>query len=100
MSETLAPPQAALALPPTLDADAAVRLANTLCDLRYAPLTLDAAPLRRIGAQGLQVLLSAAKSWRGDAVALALINLSDEALEQIRAMGVDPAKELIGDMTQ
>lgn len=82
-----------LALPPALDADAAVALANALCDLRYAPLTLDAAPLRRIGAQGLQTLLSAARSWRADSVALTFINVSPEARDQIRAMGVDPVQE-------
>ncbi|MCW2283284.1 anti-anti-sigma regulatory factor [Rhodoblastus acidophilus] len=82
-----------LALPPALDADAAVHLANALCDLRYAPLTLDAAPLRRIGAQGLQTLLSAARSWRADSVALTFINVSPEARDQIRAMGVDPVQE-------
>jgi chemotaxis protein CheX len=95
----LDPPQAVFALPAALDADGAVHLANALCDLRYAPLTLDAGPLRRIGAQGLQTLLSAAKSWRGDAVALTLINLSDEALDQIRALGVDPIQEFVGDIT-
>ena len=87
-------PQAFYALPATLDADGAVRLANVLPDLRYAPLTLDASATRRIGAQGLQVLLSAAQSWRGDGLPLALINLGDEALGQIRAMGIDPKTSL------
>ncbi|MCW2275877.1 STAS domain-containing protein [Rhodoblastus acidophilus] len=91
MTET--PETAVFALPAALDADGAVHLANALCDLRYGPLTLDAAPLRRIGAQGLQTLLSAARSWRADAVALTFVNFSDEALDQIRAMGVDPAQE-------
>ena len=99
MAETPETTQAVFALPATLDGDGAVHLANALCDLRYAPLTLDAAPLRRIGAQGLQTLLSAARSWRADAVALNLINLGDEAFDQIRAMGVDPVHEFLGDIT-
>jgi chemotaxis protein CheX len=85
-------------LPAVLDADAAANLANALCDLRYAPLTLDAAATRRIGAQGLQVLLSAARSWRKDGVALALVNLGDEPRGHIRIMGIDPAQEFIGDI--
>jgi anti-anti-sigma regulatory factor len=87
-------PHALYALPAALDADGAVRLANVLPDLRYAPLTLDASAMRRIGAQGLQVLLSAARSWRGDGAPLTLINLGDEALGQIRAMGIDPKTSL------
>jgi chemotaxis protein CheX len=85
-------------LPAVLDADAAANLANALCDLRYAPLTLDAAATRRVGAQGLQVLLSAARSWRKDGATLALVNLGDEARAQLRAMGIDPAQDLIGDI--
>ena len=64
---------------------------------RVSPLTLDASATRRIGAQGLQVLLSAARSWRVDGLPLALINLGDEALGQMRAMGIDPDQEFAGE---
>ncbi|MBB4199789.1 hypothetical protein CCR94_24060 [Rhodoblastus sphagnicola] len=93
MKLTLEDKQTEFALPAVLDADGAAPLANALCDLRYAPLTLNAQATRRIGAQGLQTLLSAARSWRADGVALTLINLGDEPSSQIRAMGVDPAQE-------
>jgi chemotaxis protein CheX len=89
---------AAFALPPVLDSDGAAQLANALCDLRYAPLTLDAAATRRIGAQGLQVLLSAARSWRADGNRLSLVNLGEEPRGHMRAMGIDPEQEFVGDI--
>lgn len=55
-----------LRLDPRLDLRAAQGLAQGLLALRGQPLALDAGEVRHLGGLCLQVLASAAKTWRSD----------------------------------
>jgi chemotaxis protein CheX len=91
---------ATLRLPEILDFAAAAPLAQALLAHRSAPAVIDAAAARQLGAQCLQVLLSAAQTWRSDAVALTMVNVSAEVVEQISAFGIDPAILVGGELSQ
>jgi chemotaxis protein CheX len=60
------------ALPAQLDTAGAAALAAELTALRGRPLTLDASAVERVGALGLQVLLSARVTWARDGEKLAV----------------------------
>ncbi|TVQ54047.1 MAG: STAS domain-containing protein [Rhodobacteraceae bacterium] len=79
-----------LALPAALTAVAAIDLADRLRTLRGAPIALDAAEVARVGAQCLQVLLSAAATWRTDGVSMTLAAPSPAFLEALRLTGLSP----------
>jgi chemotaxis protein CheX len=59
-------------LPAALDTGAAAQLANQLTALRGRPLVLDASGVERVGALGLQVLVSAQVTWAQDGKRLGL----------------------------
>jgi chemotaxis protein CheX len=83
-------PAAAVVLPPVLDLAAAAPLLQTLKARQGAPVTLDAAEVRRLGAQCLQVLLAAHRSWTEDGHAFAVLAPSPaftDALAQFGAAG-------------
>uniref|UniRef100_UPI003783CF50 STAS domain-containing protein n=1 Tax=Methylocella sp. TaxID=1978226 RepID=UPI003783CF50 len=50
----------------TLDLKAAAPLAAELCSIRGADVLIDGAHVERLGGQCLQVLMSAAATWRAD----------------------------------
>jgi chemotaxis protein CheX len=60
------PKAARIPLPVGLDTGSAAALASELREARGAPLTLDATGVERVGALGLQVLLSARLTWARD----------------------------------
>jgi chemotaxis protein CheX len=80
----------AVALPPVLDLRAATALKAELLQRRGQPLTLDAGAVERIGGLGLQVLLSARRTWEADGQMLDLSPVSDAFDEQWRAFGAVP----------
>lgn len=75
-------------LPDNLGSAASRELATALVALRGEPLAMNAARVRRIGAQCAQVLLSAAATWRADGLDLTLDDPSPEFQEAMRLLGL------------
>jgi len=76
---------ACITLPSGLDTGCAAALAAQLKDARGGPLTLDAAGVERVGALGLQLLLSARVTWARDGQPLR-IEAPSPALEAALAL--------------
>src|SRR4051812_15595176 len=74
-------------LPEIIDVEAAAQLVGDLLAYIGRPLTLDASEVRRLGGLGLQVLLSARKTWAEDRVALGLINPSPVFADTLELFG-------------
>jgi chemotaxis protein CheX len=79
-------------LPAALDLRSAGSLKSELLARRGQELALDASGVERIGGLGLQVLLSARKTWAADSQRLELRSPSEAFTEQWRAFGA-PAFE-------
>jgi chemotaxis protein CheX len=84
-------------LPEVLDTSAAPALADSFRTIRGAPVTVDAASVRRLGGLCTQVLVSAAKSWEADGTKLCVKNPSPEMTEALRLMGLQPDRLTAGD---
>lgn len=78
-------------LPPKLDLSTAAALAGALTEARGAPLVLNAGAVTHLGTPGLQVLLSARKTWAQDGVPLSIENFSDALGEQLVPLGLHQA---------
>ncbi|MDZ4373919.1 MAG: STAS domain-containing protein [Phenylobacterium sp.] len=76
-----------LALGESLDMTAAGPLAKALLSRRGQPLDLDASEVRRLGAQCLQVLLSAQATWAADGADFQVTSASPEFVEGLALMG-------------
>ena len=87
-------------LPETLDLIAARPLAKTLLSLRGSDVRIDASQVTRIGGQCLQVLLSAAATWRADHAILEVISPSAEFTEGLKLFGVPPSTLMPQDCKQ
>jgi chemotaxis protein CheX len=85
---------AIVALPETLDSSSAVSLKEQLLAKRGAPLVVDAGQVRRTGMQAVQVLLSAARTWRSEGQSYAVANASEEFLETLALVGL-PREHLL-----
>ncbi len=70
-----------------LDLNAAGPLAHELLALRGRDLELDASAVQRLGAQCLQVLLSARATWDADGAAFAVVQPSDEFTSTLALLG-------------
>jgi len=79
---------AIVALPAILDLRAATPLANALLASRGRELIIDAAQVQRLGGQCLQVLLSAALTWRADDIPLSISKPSPDFLEGLDLLGI------------
>jgi len=77
-----------LQLPEVLDLTAAAPLAQSLLTRRGADLTVDASQVSRIGAQCLQVLLSAEATWKADGMRLSLDNPTEAFLKGTALLGI------------
>jgi chemotaxis protein CheX len=77
-----------LQLPEVLDLTFAGPLAESLLALRGSALTIDAARVQRVGAQCVQVIMSAVSTWKADAAALCIINPSPEFRETLSLLGI------------
>jgi chemotaxis protein CheX len=77
-----------LQLPETLDLVAARPLAQMLIERRGADIVIDASSVQRVGAQCVQVLLSAASTWTADGHSLAIVNRSPGLVDGLQLLGI------------
>jgi chemotaxis protein CheX len=82
-----------LRLAPHLDMPAASLLRGQLLRLRGHDVELDGSAVMRLGALCLQVLLSAARTWRQEGRAFRIIEPSRGLTEGLRQLGAAPALE-------
>ncbi len=82
-------PDETVQLPEVLDLPAATSLAAALLERRGRPTVIDALLPQRPGAQCLQVLMSAIKTWADDGVPFAFINCGPLLIEHLRFLGID-----------
>ncbi|HEY8618122.1 STAS domain-containing protein [Phenylobacterium sp.] len=78
---------ASLELAPVLDLKAATPLAQALMALRGRDVTLNASAVQRLGAQCLQVLLSARNTWAEDGAQFAVSEPSEPFIETLALLG-------------
>jgi chemotaxis protein CheX len=83
-------------LPEVLDLPAISPLARELLARRGKPTVVDARAIQRPGAQCLQVLLAAIRTWERDGAPLRFINCGPLLVEHLRFLGVDAAPFLKG----
>lgn len=76
-----------LTLPAVVDVRAAEPLKAELMAVRGQSVTIDASGVDRLGGLGLQVLMSAVRTWRADGQVLTFINVSDALAEQWQGFG-------------
>lgn len=79
--------EAVVRLAGVLDLNAAAPLARQLMEVRGRNVRVDASGVTRMGAQCLQVLLSARATWEDDGVAFALDAPSDEFAAVLALLG-------------
>ena len=84
-------------LPEVLDLKAATPLTVEFLTLRGRPVHGDASNVQRLGGQCLQVLLSAAKTWKADEIAFCLVKPSGDFNEGLARLGVSAASFTGGD---
>ncbi len=77
-------------LPEVLDLKAAAPLAGEFLAHRGEELRVDASRVQRLGGQCLQVLLSAAMTWKVDEIPLGFVNPSPDFIEGLQRLGVAP----------
>jgi chemotaxis protein CheX len=82
---------ALIELPDVLDIKAAAPLAGELLAMRGKAVEIDASRVKRVGGQCLQVLLSAAMTWKADGVALAIVNASGDFVDGLARLGASVA---------
>ncbi len=78
-------------LPEILDLKAAAPLAGEFLAHRGGELRIDASRVQRLGGQCLQVLLSAAMTWKVDEIPLAFVDPSPDFIEGLQRLGIAPA---------
>ncbi|SFI54539.1 STAS domain-containing protein [Aerobium aerolatum] len=78
-----------MTLPSELDIKAAIPLATELLALRGRDVAIDASQIERVGAQCLQVLLSAAATWHADGADFTLSAPSAPFSDAVRLAGLD-----------
>jgi chemotaxis protein CheX len=93
-------PEGALPLPENLDLPAARPLAKALLERRGKPIVLDGSSVRQLGAQCVQVLLSAKRTWSADRVPLSVINCAPRMIEDLQILGIDPTTLTSGEQRQ
>jgi chemotaxis protein CheX len=77
-----------IVLPETLDMRSAQSLRDQLTAARGAPADLDGSGVRRLGALGLQLLLSAERQWRADGHDFRLVDPSPDLRAGLKLLGV------------
>jgi chemotaxis protein CheX len=92
MQNETAPGAAKIALADVLDLKAASALTAELLGARGRDVELDGSAVQRLGAQCLQVILSARNTWDKDGVSLQIVNASHDLVEGLELLGVDPAR--------
>lgn len=79
-----------------LDIKAALPLAEGLLAQRGAELMIDASRVERLGAQSLQILLSAVSTWHADGLSIEFIEPSESFIQSLELFGIDPESFLNG----
>lgn len=77
-----------LKLPPVLDLNAASRLHEQVLALKESNVSVDASDVTRVGAQCMQVLLSAAQSWRVLDMKFSVTRSSDAFTKALQLLGI------------
>jgi chemotaxis protein CheX len=90
----------AFRLPECLDLPAARPLAKALLERRGKPIVVDGSSVHQLGAQCVQVLLSAKRTWSADGVALSIINCAPRMIEDLRLLGIDLTTLTSGEQPQ
>ena len=75
--------------PAALDLPAARPLAAALLERRGQPIAIDASAVSQIGAQCVQVLLSAKRTWKADGVSLSIVNCAPRMIEDLKLIGIE-----------
>jgi len=88
-----------LTLPASLDLPSARPLAAALLARRGKPIVIDASAVGQVGAQCVQVLLSAKRTWQADGVSLSIVNCAPRMIEDLRLIGIDRTL-MIGELSQ
>jgi chemotaxis protein CheX len=83
---------ATIQLAEVLDLKAASTLATDLLGARGSDVELDGSAVQRLGAQCLQVILSAHATWDKEGVSLQIVNPSRDLVEGLELLGVDPVR--------
>ena len=78
-----------MSLPSSLDLPAARPLAAALLERRGQPIKIDASAVGQIGAQCVQVLLSAKRTWEADGVPLSIVNCAPRMIEDLKLIGIE-----------
>lgn len=78
----------ALMLPDCLDSSAVATVRDMLLARRGNAIVVDASQVRRVGAQSLQVLIAAARTWQADGHSYRVTNSSPELLDTIALVGL------------
>jgi chemotaxis protein CheX len=78
----------ALMLPDCLDSSAVTIVRDMLLKRRGNAIVVDASQVRRVGAQSLQVLIAAARTWQADGHSYRVTNSSPELLDTIALVGL------------
>jgi chemotaxis protein CheX len=81
-----------LQLPEVLDLTCAGPLAESLIAMRGAAITLDAAQVQRVGAQCVQVIMSAIATWKADDRTFSITDPSEEFRDALSLLGVGLAE--------
>lgn len=90
----------AVRLPEFLDLAAATPLAKTLLERRGQPIVIDGSAVHQLGAQCVQVLLSAKRTWNADGVPLSIVNCAPRMIEDLQFLGIESATLISGDFAQ
>jgi chemotaxis protein CheX len=89
-----------LRLPEVLNLTYAGPLAESLLPMRGAEVALDAAEVQRVGAQCVQVIMSAIATWKADDVAFCIADPSREFRDALSLLGVGLAEILTEEATR
>jgi chemotaxis protein CheX len=76
-------------LPASLDLRAAAPLATALLSARGGGMRLDGSQVKTVGAQCLQVIVSARQTWERDGLPLTIANPTEELLAAFADTGLD-----------
>ena len=90
----------ALILPDCLDSSAVTVVRDMLLARRGNAIIVDASQVRRVGAQSLQVLIAAARTWQADGHGYRVTNSSPELLDTIALVGLAHADLLLEGSSQ
>lgn len=78
-----------LKLPQVLDVAAVRAVRNDLIDRRGKTVTIDASSVERIGALGIELLISAHRQWLEDEQVLKIIGISEFTKDVFTDLGLD-----------